>query len=165
MRWVDSYEGLPEWTDPAETPAERAARSPLGERIFEGFTLAGVTMPGLALLAGLAVVATSGARILGVTVLGFERSPVSPILVAILLGLAIRNTIGMPVVYEAGVRLGLKRILRVGVALLGLQLSLSAAGAIGLVALPIVAGCIVAALALARVSSAAASGCRRDWRH
>jgi uncharacterized integral membrane protein (TIGR00698 family) len=149
MRWLDSYEGVPEWTDPAETPAERAARSPFGERVYELFTLAGVTLPGLALLAALAAVATSGARMLGVSLLGFERSPVSPILVAILLGLAIRNTIGMPAVYEAGVRLGLKRILRAGVALLGLQLSLSAAGAIGLVALPIVAGCIVAALALA----------------
>ena len=130
--------GVPAWTDPAETPAERAGRSPFGERVDEGFALAGVTMPGLALLALLAVVATSGARNFGVAVLGFERSPVSPILVAILLGLAIRNTIGMPGVYEAGVRLGLKRVLRLGVALLGLQLSLSAAGRIGLVALPIV---------------------------
>ncbi|HSJ98794.1 MAG TPA: putative sulfate exporter family transporter, partial [Myxococcota bacterium] len=76
---------------------------------------------------------------------------VSPILVAILVGLAIRNTVGLPGVYEPGVRLGLKRVLRVGVALLGVQLSLGAAGAIGLLALPVVAGCIVAALALASV--------------
>jgi uncharacterized integral membrane protein (TIGR00698 family) len=149
MRWLDSYEGVPEWTDPAETPAERESRSPGAERAYELFTLAGVTLPGLALVAALAAVATSGARILGVSVLGFERSPISPILLAILLGLAIRNTLGMPAVYEAGVRLGLKRVLRFGVALLGLQLSLSAAGAIGLVALPIVAGCIAAAIGLA----------------
>jgi uncharacterized integral membrane protein (TIGR00698 family) len=149
MRWLDSYEGVPEWTDPAETPAERAARSPFGERVYEAFTLAGVTMPGLALLVAIATLATSGARAIGVSLMGFERSPVSPILVAILVGLAIRNGVGMPAVYEAGVRLGQKRVLRLGVALLGIQLSLGAAGAIGLVALPIVAGCIAAALALA----------------
>lgn len=149
MRWIDSYEGVPDWTDPAETPAEREARSPIAARAYEIFALAGVTLPGLALTAAIAVLATAGARTFGTSVLGFERSPVSPILVAILVGLAIRNGIGLPGVYEAGVRLGLKRVLRFGVALLGIQLSLAAAGAIGLVALPIVAGCIGAALLLA----------------
>jgi uncharacterized integral membrane protein (TIGR00698 family) len=149
MRWIDSYEGVPDWTDPAETPAEREARSPLTARVYELFALTGVTLPGLALTAAIAFAATAGARAIGTSVLGFERSPVSPILVAILLGLAIRNAIGLPPVYEAGVRLGLKRVLRFGVALLGIQLSLAAAGAIGLVAVPIVAGCIVSALALA----------------
>ncbi|HXV37052.1 MAG TPA: putative sulfate exporter family transporter, partial [Myxococcota bacterium] len=42
----------------------------------------------------------------------------------------------------------LKRILRVGVALLGIRLSLAAVGSIGLAALPIVVGCIVSALLL-----------------
>lgn len=149
MRWLDSYEGVPEWTDPAETAAERIARSSAGQRAHELFALAGATLPGLALTALLAAAAFAGARALGVSLLGLERSPVSPILVAIGLGLAIRNSIGLPAVYEAGVRLGLKRVLRIGVALLGIQLSLGVAGAIGLVALPIVAACIVAALALA----------------
>ncbi|MEB2345413.1 MAG: putative sulfate exporter family transporter [Deltaproteobacteria bacterium] len=148
-RWIDSYEGLPDWTDPAETPAERVARSSAGRRANELFALAGATLPGLALTALIAAAAFAGARGVGTSLLGFERSPVSPILVAILLGLGIRNTIGLPGVYEAGVRLGLKRVLRVGVALLGVQLSLGAAGAIGLVALPVVAACIAAALAFA----------------
>lgn len=150
-RWIDSYEGLPDWTDPAETPAERVARSSAGQRANELFALAGATLPGLALTALIAAAAFAGARAVGTSLLGFERSPVSPILVAILLGLGIRNTIGLPAVYEAGVRLGLKRVLRVGVALLGVQLGLGAAGAIGLVALPVVAACIVAALAFAAV--------------
>jgi len=149
MRWLDSYEGVPEWIDPVETVDERSARSALGQRAHDGFALVGATLPGLALTALLAAAATAGAQLAGTRLLGLERSPVSPILVAIVLGLAIRNTIGLPAVYEPGVRLGLKRVLRVGVALLGVQLSLAAAGAIGLVALPIVAGCIVAALALA----------------
>lgn len=150
-RWLDSYEGVPEWTDPAETAAERIARSTYGQRAHDLFAVAGATLPGLALTGLLAAAAFSGARAAGVSLFGFERSPVSPILVAILLGLAIRNTVGLPTVYEAGVRLGLKRVLRFGVALLGVQLSLGAAGAIGLAALPVVAACIVAALALAAV--------------
>lgn len=52
----------------------------------------------------------------------------------------------MPTVYEAGLQLALKRILRIGVALLGIRLSLAAAGTIGLVALPIVFCCIATAL-------------------
>jgi uncharacterized integral membrane protein (TIGR00698 family) len=79
-------------------------------------------------------------------VLGFDKSPLSPILVAIALGLVIRNAIGLPSVYEPGLQLALKRILRLGVALLGLRLSLVAAGSIGLAALPIVIGCILSAL-------------------
>lgn len=72
----------------------------------------------------------------------------SPILVAILLGLAIRNGIGLPGVYEAGLRLCLRRLLRIGVALLGIRLSLADAGAIGLAALPVVVACIASALLL-----------------
>jgi uncharacterized integral membrane protein (TIGR00698 family) len=58
----------------------------------------------------------------------------------------IRNAIGLPAVYEPGLQLALKKVLRVGVALLGIRLSFAAAGAIGLVALPIVLVCIASAL-------------------
>ena len=71
-----------------------------------------------------------------------------PILIAILAGLAIRNTVGLPAIYDAGLILALKRILRIGVALLGIRLSLIAVGSIGLFALPIVIGCIASALLL-----------------
>jgi len=65
----------------------------------------------------------------------------------VLLGLLVRNTAGLPAVYEQGLRLCVRQLLRVGIALLGLQLSVAAVGAIGLRALPIVAACILAALA------------------
>ena len=78
-----------------------------------------------------------------------------PILVAIVLGLVLRNVFGLPKVYEHGLRLCLQRVLRVGVALLGIRLSLGAAGATGLVALPIAAACIATALLLAALASRA----------
>ncbi len=82
--------------------------------------------------------------------LGFEKSPISAILLAILLGLVIRNTLGVPDVYESGLRFCVKKILRIGIALLGIRLSLLAAGKIGLVALPVVLACIIAAMILVR---------------
>ncbi|MBW2279688.1 MAG: putative sulfate exporter family transporter [Deltaproteobacteria bacterium] len=148
FRFVGSMEGVPEWADPAETQDERAARRPWQRRANHVFELIGTTMPGVVLAAALALLSGWAAEAIGVDVLGFERTPLSPILVAILLGVLVRNSLGLPAVYEAGLQLCLKRILRVGVALLGIRLSLGAAGAIGLVAVPIVIGCITAALLL-----------------
>jgi uncharacterized integral membrane protein (TIGR00698 family) len=146
LRWLDSYEGLPPILDPAESAEEVARREAWGERAHRLFGMAGTVLPGVALAGALALLGERLAEWLGTSALGFEKSPVSGILVAILLGLAIRHGIGLPAVYEAGLRLCVRRVLRVGVALLGIRLSLGAAGAIGLVAVPIVVGCIAAAL-------------------
>ena len=69
-------------------------------------------------------------------------------MVALLLGLAIRNAIGLPAVYEGGLKFCLRHVLRLGIMLLGLRLSLAAIGQIGLVGLPIIVGCIATALIL-----------------
>ena len=148
VQWLDSYEGVPEWTDPAETPEEQARRGGTRERANEIFEMAGTVLPGFALALALAYLGELTATWLGQSFLGFERSPVSPILVAIVLGLLIRNVVGLPAVYEAGLRLALKRILRIGVALLGIRLSLASAGAIGVAALPVVVVSIASALLL-----------------
>lgn len=148
FRFVGSMEGVPEWVNPAETAAERAARSGWRARGHAWLEMAGQLSPGLVLAAALAVLGTALSGWLGTRALGLEASPISPILVAILAGLLIRNTVGLPAVYEVGLQLALKRLLRIGVALLGIRLSLAAVGAIGLAALPVVAACIVAALLL-----------------
>ncbi len=146
MGW--RHGGVPEWLDPAETFGERAGRAAWQARGNTWFALLGALLPGLAVALGLAVVGRAVSQAIGTGLLELERSPISPILLAILAGLAVRNTVGLPAVYEAGVQLCLKRILRVGVALLGIRLSLSAMGTIGLAALPIVVGCIATALLL-----------------
>lgn len=74
------------------------------------------------------------------------RSPVSPIMMAILLGMLLRNTIGLPAWGESGVRFSLVRILRLGIVLLGIRLGLGEAGKIGLQALPVIIGCVAVAL-------------------
>jgi len=143
--WLDSLEGVPDWLGPAETEAERQGWSPWQRRGNHYFGLAGTTLPGLALALLIALAGRGLAELSGVA-FGLDKTPVSPILVAILLGLFVRNAVGLPTVYEAGLQLALKRVLRIGVALLGIRLSLAATGTIGLVALPIVVACIATAL-------------------
>jgi uncharacterized integral membrane protein (TIGR00698 family) len=142
---LDSLEGVPDWLGPGETDLEREGWAPwqrTGNRIF---ALGGTSMPGLALAL---LIAMSGRLIAEIPDLAFglDKTPVSPILVAILLGLLVRNTVGLPAIYEDGLQLALKRILRIGVALLGIRLSLAATGTLSLVALPIVITCIATAL-------------------
>jgi uncharacterized integral membrane protein (TIGR00698 family) len=145
FRWLDSLEGVPDWLGPAETDVERASWSPWQRQGNRIFGLVGATVPGLALAL---LIAMAGRLLADLpnAMLGFDKTPLSPILVAILLGLLLRNAIGLPTVYEAGLQLALKKVLRIGVALLGIRLSLAATGAIGLVALPIVVCCIATAL-------------------
>jgi len=145
FRWLDSLEGVPDWLGPAETDAERESWSDWQRRGNHFFGILGTLMPGLLLAFGIAMAGRVLANLPN-AVFGFDKTPVSPILVAILLGLFLRNAIGLPTVYEAGLQLALKKVLRVGVALLGIRLSLAATGAIGLVALPIVIVCIATAL-------------------
>ncbi len=144
--WLDGMEGVPEWPQPVESPAEPAARGPLRGQGHEAFGWVGTVLPGLTLAVCLAVVGRWAAHWLGTALLGFARSPVSEISVAIVLGLAIRNTVGLPTVYERGLRLCGREVLRFGIVLLGLRLSLGAVGQIGLVGLPVILGGIAAAL-------------------
>jgi uncharacterized integral membrane protein (TIGR00698 family) len=74
------------------------------------------------------------------------KSPVSGIMMAILLGILIRNTLGVHERFRPGIQFGLKRILRLGIVLLGIRLSLGQVGAIGLQSLPIIICVFAAAL-------------------
>jgi uncharacterized integral membrane protein (TIGR00698 family) len=109
---------------------------------------AGHFLPGLALAIGVAAAATPIAEWLGVDLLGYAQSPISPILLTVLLGLVITNTIDVPHLFDPGIRLCIERLLRIGVALLGVRLSLLAVGITGLIAIPLVVVCIAVALLL-----------------
>ncbi len=74
---------------------------------------------------------------------------ISEILIAMLLGLLIRNTMRLPASVEAGAKFALNRILRLGIILLGLRLSLQDVAATGLTALALIIFCIAFALGLA----------------
>jgi len=103
-------------------------------------------LPGVALALMIAIVSMASAQFLGTAMLGLPSGLVSPILIAILLGIGVRNFTRIPVSCESGVGFALGNILKVGVALLGIRLSLDTVAEIGLMAAPIVGASIVTAL-------------------
>jgi uncharacterized integral membrane protein (TIGR00698 family) len=105
-------------------------------------------IPGVLLALALALAGHWLADLVGVDLMGLPKSPVSPIMMAILLGILVRNALPVPGAFEAGIRFSLVRILRLGIVLLGIRLSLGEAGEIGLKALPVIVACVTAALLL-----------------
>lgn len=103
-------------------------------------------LPGLILALILAFAGQFLSELIGVTWMGLPKSPISAIMMAILLGILIRNTITLPESFQPGIRFGLVRVLRLGIVLLGIRLSLGEVGAIGLQALPVIFGAVLAAL-------------------
>ncbi len=103
-------------------------------------------LPGLLLALALAFAGQFLSTFIGIDLMGLPKSPISAIMMAIILGIIIRNTISLPAALQPGIRFGLVRVLRLGIVLLGIRLSLSEAGAIGLQALPVIIGAVAAAL-------------------
>jgi uncharacterized integral membrane protein (TIGR00698 family) len=75
--------------------------------------------------------------------------PLSPIIVAILLGLALSSLAQRRPGWSPGLQIAARPLLRLAVALIGLRLSLGQLGSLGLQALPLVAGALLSGLALA----------------
>jgi len=143
---LDSLEGVPDLFE----PRIRRETSPRWQRHgHDTLSWIGTILPGIALAAILAYIGKLLADWIGIGLLHFDPdkgSPISPILLAIVLGLVIRNTIGVPTTYEKGLRLALKTILRIGIVLLGLKLTISAVSDIGKVGIPIILVTITTAL-------------------
>jgi len=82
----------------------------------------------------------------GEAVLGFAKSPVSAIMMAIVLGMLLANTIRLPESIQPGLKFCTSAILKIGIMLLGIRLSLTGAGQFTLVALPFVIAAIAIGL-------------------
>jgi len=93
---------------------------------------------GIVLALAVAFVAGIAADFVGETLLGFERSPVSDIMMAIIIGMLIANVLPLPAALGGGLKFCASTVLRVGIMLLGVRLSLFGAGKFTLVALPFV---------------------------
>ncbi|WP_281022356.1 YeiH family protein [Rhodoplanes roseus] len=74
--------------------------------------------PGLALAGGVAVAAMALRRLPGVAVL-------SPMILAIVIGVAVRNLVGTPASARPGLGVAMRPVLRVAIVLLGLQLTVA----------------------------------------
>ena len=116
----------------------------LGIRIDEVHLL----VPGLSLTVLLALAGTRLSETIGVSLLGFKRSPVSAVIVAIALGMVLRNTVRFPALFEKGWDFSVRKVLRLGIILLGIRLSVLDVFRLGAVGVPIVVMCIAGAIIL-----------------
>jgi uncharacterized integral membrane protein (TIGR00698 family) len=105
--------------------------------------------PGIAVAAGLALLATALSDGMSSGIAGIPKIPSSPVLWAVLLGMLWRNTLGVPAWCAEGLNWAMHGLLRTGIALVGLKLTLAGAGAIAASALPIAIVCILTALGMA----------------
>jgi uncharacterized integral membrane protein (TIGR00698 family) len=94
-------------------------------------------LPGLLMTTAIASVALVLRASLGFTA-------VSPLIIAIILGLVFHNVVGTPAAFKPGVAFSVRRVLRLAVILLGLQLSVSQLTEVGSVGLGIIAATLAA---------------------
>ena len=78
-------------------------------------------IPGVALCIAIAWLGILFADWIGKDLLNFGKSPISPIMLAILLGIILRN-IFFPAIFTSGTQFCLKFILRLGIVFLGIRL-------------------------------------------
>jgi uncharacterized integral membrane protein (TIGR00698 family) len=97
------------------TPLPRNATSGPGREL--GKTLL-TTLPGLLLASAVAVLAYGIRQLPGMATF-------SPLILAIVIGIAFHNLIGTPSAAKAGVAFSMRRLLRIAIILLGLQLTIS----------------------------------------
>ena len=105
----------------------------------------GLIVRGLLLAVGVAI----AARLVHQLLPGAAGKVVSDIVIAILLGLFIRNVIGLSPGYDPGVKFAVVRVLRLGIVLLGLRLSIQDIADTGGAAMLLVFACITIALTTA----------------
>lgn len=103
-------------------------------------------VPGVAVATALALIARSIAAALAHGVAGLPRLPLSPVMCAVVLGMLWRNTLGVPAWATHGLKWAMHQLLRTGIALVGLRLTLAGASSIALTALPVAFSCLAVAL-------------------
>jgi uncharacterized integral membrane protein (TIGR00698 family) len=105
-----------------------------------------LALPGIAVAAVLTLLAKALASELASGPGGLPKLPISPVMCAVLLGMLWRNTLGVPKIATDGLQWVMRGVLRTGIALVGLRLTLSGATAIAENALPVAVSCICVGL-------------------
>jgi len=103
-------------------------------------------VPGVIVAIVLAVLAKSMSDSIAQGAVGLPKIPLSPVLYAVLIGMLWRNTLGVPAWTSDGLNWAMHRLLRTGIALVGLRLTLAGASAIAVTALPVALACLATAL-------------------
>ena len=80
---------------------------------------------------------------IGKEILNLNKSPISPIMLSIIIGLFIGNTIKIPSIFSDGIKFSLKFILRLGIICLGIRLGLLDILKVGIISIPLILACII----------------------
>jgi uncharacterized integral membrane protein (TIGR00698 family) len=110
-----------------------------------------LVLPGTLVAIAVMLLSALLARYLGALaarLLGLQSSPISTFLVAIVLGVLLGNTVRFPARWEIGFAFCLRKLLRAGIILMGIRLSIVAVARIGLVSALVVVVCIAFGMVL-----------------
>jgi uncharacterized integral membrane protein (TIGR00698 family) len=105
-------------------------------------------IPGVAAVFVLTWISIWFSDFIGKRLMGFDKSPISPVMLAIILGLLIGIIVKIPKSFSPGLRFSVKKILRLGIILLGIRLTIFDVFRLGAFGVPIVALCIIGALTI-----------------
>lgn len=108
-------------------------------------------IPGVALTLGLAFAASFGSSEIASHLMNGKASPVSPVLLGIVCGMLWRHFIGLGPNAQQGVQWVLGTILHIGIALVGLRLTVSGLAGVGPAAFAVVVACITTALVVSKI--------------
>ncbi|MGC6494387.1 MAG: YeiH family protein [Myxococcota bacterium] len=108
-------------------------------------------IPGLIAAIVIAVVAQGVSGALGAALLSLQgieggSSPVSAVAVAVVLGLVVANTVGTPETLNDGLQFAVKKVLKFGIVLVGLKLSIVDVLQTGAIGIPVVLALIMLAM-------------------
>jgi uncharacterized integral membrane protein (TIGR00698 family) len=103
-------------------------------------------LPGMAAAILLAWFSIWLGKFVGETLLGFDKTPISSVMLAILFGLVISTAVPVPVILKPGLTFAVKKVLRLGIILLGIRLTIFDVLQLGVYGIPIVVACIAGAL-------------------
>jgi uncharacterized integral membrane protein (TIGR00698 family) len=105
-------------------------------------------IPGILAVGFLTWLSIWSSEFIGSQLMGFEKSPVSPVMLAIILGILATTLFSLPASMGLGIKFSVKKILRLGIILLGIRLTIFDVFKLGAVGVPIVLLCILGALVI-----------------
>jgi uncharacterized integral membrane protein (TIGR00698 family) len=105
-------------------------------------------LPGLVAACLLAWLCIFLAKYVGTKLMGFDKSPISPVMLSIMLGLIVGGLVPVPAVLGPGFAFVVKKVLRFGIILLGIRLTIFDVFRLGVRGVPIVLVCVMGALLL-----------------
>ena len=85
---------------------------------------------------------------IGNELLNLSKSPISPIMLSIIIGLLIGNITKIPSIFYEGINFSLKFILRLGIICLGIRLGLLDILKVGVIGIPLIIACIIISILL-----------------